>query len=334
MGLLFWKWYEDVQEIAPQALNAGTPLPATGAGYIYHNNDNDGDDFPTTFLDENSWENLKCKGINLLRAVHASDAEAGIFGTLLFPPLRANGTTSLERNDPRYVSVDDQTYNAGATYHATGGYYRFGIDTSNGSILGLDRLAPEKAAQERKPLVGKDGLPALQRYSDVVWLFWARQAASRDKLKYFFTVAITNEQTQRAIRRAFKNANKKYGPWPGATFGTDSDKGKVLLGSPNGRAHGYSLAQHKPQLGGNMYISKIQVFHGETEPFIPNIVSVFTGQNAWPDADYITGATRQTAKASYRKIGNNDEGEGTWFAEEKRKDLSVLDCKQGKSQAG
>ncbi|UPX17846.1 uncharacterized protein EKO05_0008173 [Ascochyta rabiei] len=182
------------------------------------------------------------------------------------------GLGSLERNDPRYVSVDDQTYNAGATYHATGGYYRFGIDTSNGSILGLDRLAPEKAAQERKPLVGKDGLPALQRYSDVVWLFWARQAASRDKLKYFFTVAITNEQTQRAIRRAFKNANKKYGPWPGATFGTDSDKGKVLLGSPNGRAHGYSLAQHKPQLGGNMYISKIQVFHGETEPFIPNIV--------------------------------------------------------------
>lgn len=30
--------------------------------------------------------------------------------------------------------------------------------------------------------------------------------------------------------------------------------------------------QHKAALGNNMYISKIQVFHGATAPFIPNLV--------------------------------------------------------------
>ncbi|KAJ4346296.1 hypothetical protein N0V95_005506 [Ascochyta clinopodiicola] len=324
----------------PQALTASTPHPATGAGDEFQGGDHENDDFPNTLLDDDSWENLKCKGDNLLRAMHASDAEAGKFwnpllpfaesqwedffdlagwywhqqtspeetkanflddepgspGFGLGPALDALGLpnkqsnnpnagiqiiyvahaeyslSQLQPDDPRYVSVDDQTYTAGATYHATGGYFKFGINTSTGAIFGLDLLAPEKAAQERTPPVGKDGLPALQRYSDVAWLFWARQATNKNKLKYFFTISITNEHTQRAIRRALKTTNKKYGPWPGATFSTNSEAGKALLGSPNGRAHGYFLAQHKPQLGGNMYISKIQVFHGETEPFIPNMV--------------------------------------------------------------
>jgi hypothetical protein len=37
------------------------------------------------------------------------------------------------RNDPEYKSLNDQTYNVGATtYRATGGYYKFGINTSIG----------------------------------------------------------------------------------------------------------------------------------------------------------------------------------------------------------
>ncbi|KAF1358006.1 hypothetical protein EJ07DRAFT_126217 [Lizonia empirigonia] len=180
--------------------------------------------------------------------------------------------SSLPQSDPGHVSINDQTYKAGATYRATGGFYKFGINTSTGALFGLDRLAPEKAADHRVPQIEKDELPSLQRYSDVAWLFWAKQAARKNKLKYFFTVAITNIETQRAIRRALKNAQAEYGPWPGTTFSVDSDEGKVLLGCSNGRGHGYFLAQHKPQLGGNMYISKIQVFHGNTEPLIPNMV--------------------------------------------------------------
>lgn len=40
---------------------------------------------------------------------------------------------NLDKNDPKHKSIDDQTYTVGATtYRATGGYYRFGINTSNG----------------------------------------------------------------------------------------------------------------------------------------------------------------------------------------------------------
>ncbi|KAF2624314.1 hypothetical protein BU25DRAFT_157490 [Macroventuria anomochaeta] len=185
----------------------------------------------------------------------------------------SHGDFSLLPTDPGYVSVNGQTYNVGATtYHITGGYYKFGIETSTGAIFGLDLLAPVKAATERKPPVPKEGLPALQRFSDVAWLFWAKQTARKNNVRYMFTIAIVNEETQKAIRRALKSTNATYGPWPGATFSTDSDEGKVLLGSPNGRAYGYFLSQHKRELGGNMYISKIQVFHGETKPLIPNMV--------------------------------------------------------------
>lgn len=133
-------------------------------------------------------------------------------------------------DDPKYLSIDDQTYNAGRTYRATGGYYKFGVETATGAIFGLDRLAPEKAAAERKPPVPKDEMPSLQRFSDIAWLFWAKHAANKNKLKYLLNIAVTNSETQQAIRRALHNVNHEFGPWPGTTFDIDSNEGKVLLG--------------------------------------------------------------------------------------------------------
>jgi len=45
----------------------------------------------------------------------------------------------------------------------------------------------------------------------------------------------------------------------------------VHLGTPNGRASGYFLAQHKQQLG-NMFISGVRVFLGTTYPNQPSMV--------------------------------------------------------------
>jgi hypothetical protein len=194
------------------------------------------------------------------------------------------------KDDPKYKGIDAQTYKVGSTtYRATAGYYKFGINTSTGAIFAIDRQAPQTAGMKyRTPPIAKEGLPSLQRYSDVAWLFWAKHSTNTKKLKYFLSLAISNEETQRAVRRALQSVKADYGPWPGITFSADSEAGKALLGtyssefggmevdvmigSPNGRAHSYFLAQHKPQLGGNMYISKIQVFHGDTEPLVPNMV--------------------------------------------------------------
>ena len=140
--------------------------------------------------------------------------------------------STLLKDDPRHVDVDKQTYPVGATtYRATGGYYKFGINTSIGAIFGFHRFSPRAAAEKRIPPVPKDGLSSLQAFSDVAWLYWARHAATVSQIRYFFNTAITNKETQKAIRRALQSTNQAYGPWPGATFSTSSTEGKVLLGT-------------------------------------------------------------------------------------------------------
>ncbi|KAJ4380220.1 hypothetical protein N0V86_004529 [Didymella sp. IMI 355093] len=314
------------------ALAVGGAQPAIGAGW-----DNEADDdFPNTLLDDTQWDNLKCKGDNLVKAMQFNNFDAAKLFSPIFPtaespwdnfdaiatwgwrqstdpedifsnfltddeehdgiewpglgldaPLKEFGLHTKSGDDPNedikiiYVnhfdpnggSIDGQTYKVGPKiYHATGAHYKFGIETSTGAVFSLSRLSPLEAAKKRNPQVQKEGLPDLQRASDLAWLSWTKYAKPNNHLKYFFNVAITNVATQQAIRRVLKTTNSAYGPWPGATFGADTEEGKVLLGSPNGRGHGYFLAQHKAALEGNVYISKIQVFHGETDPFIPNML--------------------------------------------------------------
>jgi hypothetical protein len=127
--------------------------------------------------------------------------------------------------------MDQQTYNVGGkTHRATGGHYKFGIETSTGAMFSLLLLAPAEAAKDCKPQIPKEDLPELQRASDLAWLSWAHFAEPKSHLKYFFNIAITNEDTQKAIRTVLKNTDTAYGPWPGVTFNTNTDEGKVLLG--------------------------------------------------------------------------------------------------------
>jgi hypothetical protein len=42
-------------------------------------------------------------------------------------------------------------------------------------------------------------------------------------------------------------------------------------GSPNGRAVGYFLAQHKAQIGGNRYVRSIHAFLSRAESVLPNL---------------------------------------------------------------
>lgn len=137
---------------------------------------------------------------------------------------------SVEHSDGTNDEVV-QTYKVGEkTYRATFGYYKFGIETSTGAIFGLDRLSPGAAVNSIPLDIPKEGLPQLQRFSDIAWLYWSQIAANKQQIEYFFNVAIINVETQMAIRRALKATNQNFSAWPGAVFSTDSDEGKVLLG--------------------------------------------------------------------------------------------------------
>lgn len=132
----------------------------------------------------------------------------------------------------RTIRNDVQMYRVGErNYRATAGYYKFGIETTAGAIFGLDRVAPHAAVADLGWDIPEEGLPQLQRFSDVAWLYWQQIAANKQDIEYFFNIAITNTETQKAIRRALKSTNQRYEEWPGASFSTDSDEGKVLLGT-------------------------------------------------------------------------------------------------------
>lgn len=62
----------------------------------------------------------------------------------------------------------------------------------------------------------------------------------------------------------------------------DSDAGKALLGAPVGRWAGYFLMQHKRQLGGNKFISKVRVFTSDKEGSFPYILYYVDGATELP----------------------------------------------------
>jgi hypothetical protein len=79
---------------------------------------------------------------------------------------------------------------------------------------------------------------------------------------------IINKETNQHITRALGTLNppkEDVEVWPGHDFDMETDAGKALLGSPVGRWAGYFLMQHKRQLGGSKWISKVRVFKSEKE---------------------------------------------------------------------
>ena len=87
---------------------------------------------------------------------------------------------------------------------------------------------------------------------------------------------IVNDDTLKLIKMALKTYHVPEGQqrytlvprWPGLVFDIETEEGKAMLGSPNGVAAGYFLAQHKTQLGGNKYVYQVTVWddrEGDTQ---------------------------------------------------------------------
>lgn len=94
-------------------------------------------------------------------------------------------------------------------------------------------------------------LPDLQRWSDVVWLLWAmaceEEGVGVGNLKYVFRVNIINDDTNFIVSKALESTS--VGPWPGKEFEMDTDQGKAILATPNGRGVAWFLIDHQTQMG-------------------------------------------------------------------------------------
>ncbi|KAF1937684.1 hypothetical protein EJ02DRAFT_505854 [Clathrospora elynae] len=171
---------------------------------------------------------------------------------------------NIDHNDPKKDNVDGQKYKVdGKEYRATGAAFSFPVNWEEGVIMGFNRKSPKHAAEERTPKAPVNLMPGLNQFSDVTWIIW--------NLRYFLSVEINNEETKAVILRAMNVKGWQLSPWPGHMFESQWPETRAVIATPNVQGFAYLLVQHKEQLG-NMYISKLHIFHGETDHKNPCIV--------------------------------------------------------------
>jgi hypothetical protein len=208
----------------------------------------------------------------------------------------------------------DQRYDVcNKEYRVTGAEHTIGANADAGAIYAINLSSAAKAARRlwrRAPSV--DELPAIRSVSDIAWAFWNRvhvDAESLQNIRYFFVTMIINKETNQHIKRALGTLNppkEDVEGWPGHEFDMESDAGKALLGSPVGRWAGYFLMQHKRQLGGNRWISKVRVFKSEKAGSWPYFLFYVDGATASG-----TGADKMEVASVYdrpRVVGRSEDG--------------------------
>ncbi|KAL8772420.1 MAG: hypothetical protein Q9209_002371 [Squamulea sp. 1 TL-2023] len=93
-------------------------------------------------------------------------------------------------------------------------------------------------------------IPPLNRQSDVMWAVWKTVAKFPNDLRYIGRDSIINDDTWGIMNDIFeKGQTKKPLTWPGLTFEIDTEEAQALLGTPNGLATAYILADRAKELG-------------------------------------------------------------------------------------
>jgi len=196
-------------------------------------------------------------------------------------------------DDGKMPAKADQRYDVcEKEYRVTNAEHTLGVNAEAGAVYAIQLSSAAKAARrlwKRAPLA--EELPAIRSVSDIAWAFWNRvhtDAESLQNIKYLFVTMIINKETNQHVKRALGTLSppkEDAEGWPGHDFSLETDAGKALLGSPVGRWAGYFLMQHKRQLGGNKYISKVRVFKSEKEGSWPYFLFYVDGATASAASD-------------------------------------------------
>lgn len=109
-------------------------------------------------------------------------------------------------------------------------------------------------------------LPTISTLSDLMWLSWNTVSSNPKGLRYLAADKIFNEETITIVDYLFLRDKQQTRniPWPGLEFRGDSDEGKALLATPNGRATAWLLIDHAQEMKRKGEISsrelKVNVF--------------------------------------------------------------------------
>ncbi|KAL8767558.1 MAG: hypothetical protein Q9209_005975 [Squamulea sp. 1 TL-2023] len=94
------------------------------------------------------------------------------------------------------------------------------------------------------------GIPTLNRLSDVLWYMWNTVTNEPNSLRYIGREGIINTATKTIVDEIFvKAVGTIMVPWPGISYGLNTDEGKALLGTPNGVAIAWMLIDRYRELG-------------------------------------------------------------------------------------
>ncbi|EUC42083.1 hypothetical protein COCMIDRAFT_104432 [Bipolaris oryzae ATCC 44560] len=189
------------------------------------------------------------------------------------PAVEKNPDGSLPQKSTQQYTVN------GRRYRVTGAHFIIGVNSRDGYIFLIDRSSPETQARNLWNIapqipIPRDEMPALRSSSDIGWGFWNRVSGHNlGGINAFFSFEVVNEDTGRIIEMAMeKSGHDEVPPWPGVRFDSGTEEYRALLGSPNGIAAGYLLAQHKREIGGNKYVSHIIVFMEDDPTGWPNLL--------------------------------------------------------------
>jgi hypothetical protein len=141
----------------------------------------------------------------------------------------------------------------------TNGRYKGAVNQRQGVIFVQYAANPAwEVEQSRGSKPTEDELPALRTAADIFWGYWYRDNAfNLANIRYFWVQGVSNPSLiYMALDRTGAQRNLN---WPGVNFELDTEEGKALLGSTNGRFAGHFLASHKKELGLKT-VSKVQVF--------------------------------------------------------------------------
>jgi hypothetical protein len=102
------------------------------------------------------------------------------------------------------------------------------------AIIGKNLESPSVAVIDRNSWGRKAApveLPDLRFCSDIYWAYWFNDNPDIKNLRVYGAYNIVNDATVLLAARAMKGAQqKKLSPWPGSSFGADSEEGKALIG--------------------------------------------------------------------------------------------------------
>jgi hypothetical protein len=96
----------------------------------------------------------------------------------------------------------------------------------------MKRESPAHSAKKRYPPVPQDQLPKLQKFSDLIWIYWTHQACPENvhRLYTLWSLVITNEASQRIIAWLLRSADLEAAQYPEYTSSPETEQFRALLG--------------------------------------------------------------------------------------------------------